>query len=202
MAKHMGVDDHAKVKVRVVEFELEGANATVENSIRQLTQAITATRIAPKPAPPKQPKELNGTTIEHEVVQDPEPEVVDAEPVENGDAPPAKKMPRTKAKPKAPTYLHDLMEGTQLAAFKAFAKEKNPTTRPKQYLTAAYWLKEHGGHPTVNADKIYTCFKNADWQTNFNDWRATFDRLVYEEDLRKTGIGEFAINPTGEAKVK
>jgi hypothetical protein len=197
-----GVDDHAKVKVRVIEFELEGSNATVENSIRQLTTALTPRNGTVKALPPKPAnKELSGAATEIE-------EVIDAEVVEeetsepSGDTPQPKKTPKVKAKPKAPTYLHDLMDPAKLAEFKAFAAAKNPTTRPKQYLTATYWLKEHGGNPTVNADKIYTCFKTADWPTNFNDWRAPFDRLVHEEDMRKTGVGEFAINPTGEAKVK
>src|ERR1700722_15680468 len=42
MAKNQGgSDDRAKVKFRVIEFELEGGNAAVENSVRNLTNAIT-----------------------------------------------------------------------------------------------------------------------------------------------------------------
>jgi len=201
MAKgNPGAEDRAKVKLRVIEFELEGGNASVENSIRQLTAALTNRNGVAKPVAPaaKTPKELAAA---------PDEEILEAETVEpeaeEVEAPPAApKKIKVKAKPKAPEYLHDLMEGAKLDEFKEFAKQKNPVSRPTRYLAATYWLKEFGGSPTVTADKMYTCFKNADWPTNFNDWRATFDHLVHEEDMRKVGVGEFAINPTGEAKVK
>jgi hypothetical protein len=58
MSKNTGADDHAKVKVRN-EFELEGGNATVENSIRQLTTALTNRPVGPKLPASKTPKELH-----------------------------------------------------------------------------------------------------------------------------------------------
>lgn len=198
-----GPEDRAKVKLRVIEFELEGGNAAVENSIRQLTQALSARNGAPAKviSSGKQPKELAGGTVEEEPT---EAEVVDDDEVDVDEAPatPAARKSRQRSKPKAPEYVHDLMDGAKLEEFKEFAKQKNPTTRPQRYLVATYWLKECGGSPTVTADKMYTCFKNAGWPTNFNDWRGAFDSLVYVEDFRKVGVGEFAINPTGENKVK
>ena len=196
-----GVDDHAKVKVRVIEFELEGSNATVENSIRQLTTALTPRNGSVKVLPPKAPnKELSTASTEVEDVID--AEVVDEETnVTDSETTSAKKAARVKSKPKPPNYIHDLMVGDQLKAFKEFAKEKAPTSRPKQYLVATYWLREHGGSPTVNADKIYTCFRNAPWPLGFTDWRAPFDSLVHTEHMRKVGVGEFAINPPGEEAV-
>ena len=86
-------------------------------------------------------------------------------------------------------------------AFKLFAKEKAPTSRNRQYLVAALWLKENANSATVNVDKIYTCFKTAGWSVGFNDWRAPFDNLVYTEQMRKVTPGEFAINPLGEDTV-
>jgi hypothetical protein len=104
MAKiNSGGEDRAKVKLRVIEFELEGANSSVENSIRQLTAALTArTNGAPKLPPSKPPKEL----ASGETGQDyQEPEELEAEIVdEDADAPPAKtKSAKPKGKPKPPT---------------------------------------------------------------------------------------------------
>jgi hypothetical protein len=195
-------EDRAKVKLRVIEFELEGANSSVENSIRQLATALTArTNGGSKLPPSKPPKELASGETE-DPAQEAEP--VEAEVVDDGaDAQPAKtKTARPKSKPKPPTYLPNLnLTGKNGITFKEFAKEKAPTTRPKQYLVATYWLKEHGEDQTVNADKIYTCFKTAGWPIGFNDWRAAFDQLVHSEHLRKVGVGEFAINPLGEDAV-
>ena len=201
MAKgNSGGEDRAKVKLRVIEFELEGANSSVENSIRQLTAALTArTNGTAKLPPSKSPKELasGDTNQDYEEPEEVEAEVVD----ENTDTPPVKtKTAKPRGKPKPPNYLPDLI--TDFDGFKAFAKEKAPESKSLQYLVAASWLKEHGNCPTVNADKIYTCYKTAEWPSGFNDWNQTFHNLVFSEQMRKVGKGEFAINPTGEHDVK
>jgi hypothetical protein len=132
-----------------------------------------------------------------------EAEYEDAPPLaeSNGDTPTpaAPKQSRVK-KFKPPNYIHDLI--TDVAAFKEFAKEKAPDSKTQQYLVGAYWLKEHGNSPTVTIDKMYTCYKTAEWASGFNDWRATFDNLVYAELMRKVNKGEWALNPTGEHQVK
>jgi hypothetical protein len=198
-----GTEDRAKVKLRVIEFELEGSNASVENSIRQLTNALTTRAVVVKPLGTKPVKELAGATSEGGTDDlEEEGEVLEADAIEtNGNGVPVKKAPRVKPKPKAPTYLHEMNTTGNGTSFKDFAKEKGPTTRSKQYLVAAYWLKEHGDSATVNADKMYTCFKTATWPVGFNNWRSTFDNLVHSEHMRKVDVGEFAINPLGEEVV-
>jgi hypothetical protein len=134
MAKgNTGEDDHAKVKVRVIEFELEGGNATAENSIRQLTTALTTRNSAPKPLPPKITKELPPPAEDSEETVD--AEFMEPEPATNGDSHQPRKATKVKSKPKAPNYLPDLLSGDKLTGFKEFAKEKNPSGRSKQYLT-------------------------------------------------------------------
>ena len=80
MAKGSGNDDRAKVKLRVIEFELEGGNAAVENSIRQLSNTLTTRNggLARGITPPKQKELATGgnpaeTTEVEEVIQDTEP---------------------------------------------------------------------------------------------------------------------------------
>jgi hypothetical protein len=203
MAKgNSGGEDRAKVKLRVIEFELEGSNASVENSIRQITNSLTVRPATPKQLPAKPAKEIsaNGAGDETEVTIE-NAEVVDTETVEVTDDNEIEKKAAKKSKPKPPTYIHNLDLVGKGPNFKDFAKEKAPTTKNKRYLIAAYWLKEYGSQETVNADKIYTCFKTAAWPTDFNDWRATFDNLVHSEHMRKVGKSEFAINPLGESAV-
>lgn len=145
------------------------------------------------------PRELavGDTAQEHREPEELEPEAV----AEENDAPSVKtKTLKPKAKPKPPVYLHDLIKDVD--GFKAFAKEKAPESKNQQYLVAMYWLKEHGGSPTANADKIYTCFKTAGWSTGFNDWGQPFHNHVFNDHIRKVAKGEFAINPTGEEVAK
>jgi hypothetical protein len=110
--------------------------------------------------PGKSPKELasGDTGQDYQGPEEVEAEVIE----ESAHAPPVKtKTAKPKGKPKPPTYLPDLI--TDFDGFKAFAKENAPESKALQYLLAAYWLKEHGNSPTVNADKIYTCYKTAEW---------------------------------------
>jgi len=153
-----GVEDRAKVKLRVIEFELEGGNASVENSIRQITNALTNRNTAPKPLAPRQPKELAGDALpENETADAPEQEeVVETETVEAAVETQAPKTTKTKYKPPLPIYLHDMDVTGNGVSFKDFAAAKAPKKHTTRYLVVAMWLKEHGSSPTITADKVYT----------------------------------------------
>ncbi len=206
MPKASGNEDRAKVKLRVIEFELEGGNVSVENSIRQLTHALTTrTNGAPTRVPaPKSPKELAaGTEAETEELDD---QAQDADIVDPEDAgqEPATKSPKQKTtyKPRVPEYKHDLdMTGTGIT-FKDFVAQKNPKKATQRHLAAAFWLKEHGGSPTINIDKVYTCYRTAGWPTNQSDWDVSFRTQIKNDRFRRVNPGEYAITPIGEDDVR
>lgn len=182
----------------------------IEADLSETNFSELTSTIAQVMRPPSSPKQIaNGRPpaaiqSEHDSnetadVTEAEFEEVPSEPTPTADSQKPLKAPRAARKTKPPEYLPDLL--TDREAFKGFAKEKSPTSRNKQYLVAAYWLKEFGNVPTVNADKVYTCFKTAGWPIGFNDWRQPFDNLVHTEHVRKVAPGEFAINPLGEDAV-
>src|SRR5258708_2441782 len=120
-----GGEDRAKVKLRVIEFELEGGNASVENSIRQLTQALT-TRTNGTPAkqlPPRTPAALPAGADEEADNPD---EVTDAEFAEGADVPAAPAKPRTPRRPTVPEPIEvDLAIGDM--PFQQFCDERGIT---------------------------------------------------------------------------
>ena len=200
-------EDRAKVKFRVIEFELEGGNAAVENSIRTLTTAITQST-SPTPQrllPPRQPKELSAPSTPESGTDDRGEhfEVVDAKLSEpNDDDSKAAKTPKTKYKPPLPNYLHDLdMQGNGVP-FTEYAAQKAPTKQTRRYLVAALWLKEHGASPTISVDKVYTCYKTAGWPLALTDWDVNFRSLVKTDRFRRVETGDYAITPLGEADVQ
>ncbi len=202
MPKGSGNEDRAKVKLRVIEFELEGGNASVENSIRQLTQALTVrTNGAPARVAPLKPRELAG----NDGVTDDVDEPIEAELAEGPESPseaPIKAKSKNAYKPRMPEYKHDLdMTGSGLT-FKEFVGQKNPKKATQRHLAAAYWLKEHGGSPTINIDKVFTCYRTAGWPTNQADWDATFRSQVKNDRFRRVNPGEYAITPIGEDDVR
>jgi hypothetical protein len=175
-----------------------------DGNLTELTQAITSA-LRPATAPLRQIARPSTPvlTAPNDAIEDPQtneqPDDQDAQEPADGNG--ASSKPSRAKKFKAPDYLPSLLAGEKRAAFKQFAKDKAPENKSKKYLVATYWLKEHGESPTVNANKIYTCFKTAGWSTGFNDWNQTFHNLVHSEHLRKEGTGEFAINPLGEDAV-
>jgi hypothetical protein len=204
MAKNQGSgEDRAKVKLRITEFELEGSNASVESSIRQITQAlngrngITQTKVLPG----KQPKELAvpepGVDLEEEEVQTQSEEGADEET-----APIAAGKPKRPVKLPVPEYKHDLdLTGTGVS-FKDFVASKKIKAQATRYLVAAFWLKDHGNNPTINIHKVYTCYKTAGWPTKLTDWDNIFRQLIRNNFIRRVSSGEYSITPLGENEVR
>jgi hypothetical protein len=192
--KKQGETSSRSNKIRFVLVEADISDGNLSELTHAITSALKPTlapfrqvvRTLPPPAPetPELP--------EQEEVEEPD-EVAASD---NGE--PASPRPARVKKLKPPDYVPDLFSSDNGAAFKEFADEKAPSNKSKKYLVATYWLKEYGNNPTVNANKMYTCFKTAGWSTGFNDWNQPFHNLVFSEQLRKVGAGEFAINPLGE----
>jgi hypothetical protein len=192
-------------KFRLVVFEGDFS----DDSISEIAQALTS---ALKPTIPLMRQLPNGKSVaqilpheaEEDLQEEEEDAVIDAEVGDDGEGEiPAQKTskPSRPKKTKPPTYLHDLISDGDAA--KAFATEKAPASKNRQYLAAMYWLKEANSTPTANRDKVYTFYKTVGWSVGFNDWNQTFHNLVSDDLIRKVEpVGEFALNPTGEAVVK
>ena len=194
-------------KFRLVVFEGDMSDGSVSEIAHALSAALrpstspvvrqvhngkpAAQLIAPEAEGEEQVEE------QEEIVGSESDEEIEETPAE---APKVLKAPRAK-KSKPPTYLHDLIADADAA--KAFATERAPASRAKQYLTAMFWLKEVNSTPTSNIDKIYTFYKTVGWSVGFNDWNQAFHKLTFDDLIRKADVkGDYAINPTGEAVVK
>jgi len=180
-----------------------------DGNLAELTQAITN---ALKPAAPTvryinapTAKTLNNGSPEIQVLED------EDEPFEDSAEEPSEPIGSTSKAPKAPIKKKfkqpEFVEldwiGTNGPNFKDFAASKAPKSKNRKYLAAAFWLKEYGGSSTVNADKIYSCFKTAGWSVAFADWGQPFHNLVHSDQMRKAGNpGEFSITTVGEGALE
>lgn len=189
-------------KIRFVLVEADISDGNLSELTHAITNALKSSYAPARPLPPRAP----APTLPPGSQNGDEPEILEGEEVETlesetgeEDTPTTPKAARTPKKFKAPEYLPDLF-ADKGAAFKEFAKENAPDNKTKKYLVAAYWLKEYGNAPTVNADKIFTGYKTAGWSIGFNDWGQTFHNLVYTKHMRKEGK-EYALNPLGEDAV-
>lgn len=188
-----------RVRFVLLEADLSDSNFT------ELTHAINQALKPQQPLVTKllAPSAVAATPSAQTPLEDAEVEpALDAEePGQEENEEAAPRTPRAKAKLPLPKYLHDLNMAGNGKAFKQFAEETAPKSQMKRYLAAAYWLKEHGGSPTINTDKVYTCFKTAGWPVGISDWDANFRSAVKLDTMRRVSPGEYAITPLGESKL-
>jgi hypothetical protein len=203
MAKNVsGPEDRAKVKFRVIEFELEGANAAVENSVKNLTTVIMQKNGASVPAKPilrgngaAQVLPANsGTGVVEEPDNSDDPVEAVEEPIETGAS-----KPRAQRKPPVVEVIDiDLTSGDM--PFEKYCQGRKLDTDWNKYLACAMWLKEYRALPTVTDDHIYTMFK-------FMKWPVPGDVAGPLRGLKKQGWfttperGKYAINHLGENEV-
>jgi hypothetical protein len=204
MAKNLsGPDDRAKVKFRVIEFELEGANAAVENSVKNLTTVIMQKNGASVSARPA--LKGNGASpvllaAPREVDVAEEPENLEEPVTHEGDtveSTPAK--PRVTRRPPVPQVIDiDLTSGDM--PFAKFCEGKNLNKDTDKYLVCAVWLKEYRDTPSLTDDHIYTMFK-------FMKWPLQADVAAPLRSMKRQGWfttperGKYAINHLGENEV-
>ncbi len=107
------------------------------------------------------------------------------------------KAPR---KPKTPKVLElDLTSEPSLAEF---AKEKNPGSDRKRFLTVAAWFHLHRNGCLVTADHIYTAYRALKWPSAIKDFAQPLRDLKRDQLLEAKGKGLYAINHLGLAEVE
>jgi hypothetical protein len=190
--------DKGKVKVRVIEFEMEGSNSTLQESIRNIVGAIGKAQVVRVVTPALQDKKANGQ--EHGPIED-EEEIV-AEQDDDGAADdeaipiPRARRPR-KVKPLKVVQV-DLTQGEMpLKQFLASA----PAALEKRYILIAYWFKSQRQIDVINPDHIYTAYMAMGWTTLPRDPGKPF-RNAKEDGAfdRVEGESMFAITHIGEMK--
>jgi hypothetical protein len=188
-----------KIRFVLVEADISDGN------LSELTHAITS---ALKPTITPVHRQLPARQVMQalpEVSESAQEEEVDGAPDDEVQEEAGEDTPRTpkpRAKLALPKYLPDLDLSGNGTSFKDYIEAKPPRNHVKRYLSAAMWLKEHGNSPTINADKVYTCYKTASWPLGINDWDSNFRGAVKRDLMRRVSPGEYAITPIGEAALQ
>lgn len=163
--------DKGRVKVRVIEFELDGSNQTLRDSIRDIVGAIGGRTHQPMlRAPAAQP--LSGKT--HPAAPAAEALVVEAEDAlddddrgdddgdENGGPGP---RPR-RSPPRTPQILDlDFRTGDQPLSDLSQSLKLDDATDLDRYTVIAWWLKYKRQIEEITADHIHTAYRHLGWNT-------------------------------------
>jgi hypothetical protein len=162
-------DDKGKVKFRFVEFELEGLNSTIEESIKNIVHSMSRSSTIPtrvlsaKPAVSAALPQADGNGNEN---LDPEQEgALEAESAEDGVQASAPGRPKNLRRYTVPNFLSDLDLDSGDVPFKAFVEQQTPNSDNRRYIVIAAWLKKHRATDTISTDHIYTCNQKMGWKT-------------------------------------
>jgi hypothetical protein len=196
--------DKGRVKVRVIEFEMEGSNQTLRDSIRDMVGAIGRSTHAARPAIPAALGNGSGKTPGNDPASDiDEPDetiIVNADDVDGDNGQP---QPRRRSPPRSPEII-DLDFNSAAMPLTDFCQKLNPESDNEKYAVIAFWLKHFGIAPEVTMDHIHTGFRHMKWNTPTDAGQPLRNLKTRQYGYMKTGSkpGSFILNHVGENHVR
>jgi len=195
-------DDHGRVKVRIVDFELEGSNASIQESLRSLTSALRARGEAiALPATRAPAAAFEAPSLTGEILEPTETlvEQTGSETIRPRQNAGTKSRPRIYRSP-------DILEldlDSRDVSFRRFCEIKNPESDWEKYLVIASWLKKYHNVNSVTPAHVYTCYQFMGWQVPRDIPQPLRDMKSKKGWFSKGDErGAYTINHVGENKVK
>ena len=191
---------NGKSKMTVMMFQLEGADETLREGIRTLSQALSNV-LHPNRLLISKPSSGSVSVDAEEMPEAAAPESSAAVESENGSAEESQRSLRPTSKPRTPKVINlDLKTGK--IPLKEFCESKKVGENDsRRYLVIAFWLKENLNIPAVNMDHMYTCYRFLGWQTPADassPLRSMKQNGWFDKGTEK---GSYSINHVGENEV-
>jgi hypothetical protein len=194
-----------RIKFRVIEIEVDGANDTLAEGIKALTLALSkgaTSTVTPRALPA--PKRAAGPVTDAAPVEEPEieEEILESEKDETEESNAAVARPkRAPYVPRTPNILNDVDFNTGNVSLKDYVAKKNPSDNYDRYLTIAVWYKENKSIDEVDDDRIYTAYRFLDWPAPNDVAQVLRDAKAKKKWFDKVPKGGYKINIIGINRV-
>jgi hypothetical protein len=185
----------AKVKFRVFEFEMDGSDESIQDTMKTLAAALTRGGQGPIPVH----RRIKADTPASMAEADTDDESMEEEEIQVQDVLP-KTVQSPKKTKKLQTYeiLEDIRFDETAIALDDFVIQYSLKSDLKRYLAIALWFKDQLKLPEINVRHWYTAFKYLKW-TIPNDPAQPIRDLRAKKTLSKgTSVGHTYINHIGE----
>lgn len=189
---------NAKVKFRVFEFEMDGSDDSIQDTMKTLAAALTRGGHGAAPVARRMkseaPASLPGTAeVEAEEEYDGEEEAEVEDVVAK--APAAQKKPK-----KVQTYeiLDDIRFDETKVTLVDFVAQYNLKSDLKRYLAIALWFKDYLKLSEINVRHWYTAFKYLKWSMPDVPAQPIRDLRANKTLSKGTAVGHSFINHIGE----
>jgi hypothetical protein len=200
-------EERGKVRLRFVEFELEGLSSTIEESIKSLVSSMNRANGGSLPNQhradglPKVPRVVASTDADNSedaVQRNLELDIgSDAARTDESSLSRAKN-PRHYTQPK---FLEDFELDGGEKPFKAYAAEIGPETDNHRYLVIAAWSKNFRGLESITMDHVYTCYQKMGWKSQ-RDVGQPFRKMKQASLFQNPSRGQWKITHIGLDRVK
>lgn len=197
MAKQpKSTEQAAKVKFRIIEFELEGGDATIQESLKNIATAFArGGTVTSKIARQDSAKQLAESGSLKDIQTDEELDLEDDDVDDVVHQPAAQKRTTSPKKPVTVKVLTEIRFSDVTPTLKEFATGKQPKNELAKYLVIAYWYKNYLDTEDLTIDHFYTAYK-------FLNWSVPRDPGQAVRDLRHRRRGKFSAGSvTGTSKI-
>lgn len=196
MASHKKINNSSgKIKFRFIEFEIDGSDGTLQESLKSLAAAISRnpTSVNRLLKRDERPNEEDSTNEEI----NPTDEVEEIEVIEH-----PKRASQSARKPSTPRKVKVLTEfrlDDVTPTLKEFCVQKSPQSDYKKYLVIAFWFKEFKNITDITPDHVHTAYRAMNWATP-KDPAQPFRDLKSKNGWLSNGEtrGTYTINHIGE----
>jgi hypothetical protein len=197
MKRLQNIAEKGRVKFRFLEFELDGSDHTLQESLKSIAAAISRGPSGQKLiASPGRIESEETESIEASDLQ--EATEKDSAKADESQSRPASS--RSAGTPRTPKVLDlDLKKGP--VTLEEFCKKKNPTGDNQKYLAIAHWLKENLNIIEVSMDHVHTCYRTMGWHTP-KDASGPLRAMKRSGWFQKgKEVGTYSINHVGDNEV-
>lgn len=208
MPKNVHGPDQGRVKFRVIEFEVEGANPTLIEGIKNLAAAIgRGNGAAQQMKAVRTAANGNGAAAlgagvdaedDVDVDVDDDTETIEHEPVTPRKATAPRKRPALKP-------VHGIDWNNPAPSLKDFTDGFDLDSVVRKYTAIAHWFKEYRDTPAITVHHIYSAYKALGWtdlpQQPVDTLQDLKNKQRYKWMEGTATRGEYAINAYGDQEV-
>ncbi|RYF46431.1 MAG: hypothetical protein EOO38_14140 [Cytophagaceae bacterium] len=197
---------NGKVKVRIIEFEMEGSDLSLQESLKSIAAALSRPNVvvASRPSARIESQKGAGQAQDEDAVMD--DSFVNDEYVEDStleaSAPVVVRRQRKTSRPVAPNLVAVRFDDGN-PTFAEFVADRDPRNDMQKYICAAYWLKIYKDVHEVSIDHIYTAYRSQGWALPATAIQPMRELAATRDGRFSKGIekGHYAINHIGEGFV-
>lgn len=157
-------EQNGKVKFRIIEFEMEGSDETLQDSLKNLAAAfVKAGPVVQNRVIRQDPqRQLEASTsddssnMESDLIEIPDDESATSPQVRRNQSVKKSRTPAAKV-------LNDIRLDDVSPTLKEFCSEKNPKSDLDKYLVIAYWFKHSKQIQDLSASHFFTAYRLMGW---------------------------------------